>query len=57
MPQAPCGDRPLNFSMDGGGSVSLVVFDREKGVPVMLNRHPSKKVRANAISLGVIFGN
>ena len=43
-------------SMDGGGSVSLVVFDREKGVPVMLNRHPSKKVRANAISLGVIFG-
>ena len=44
-------------SMDGGGSVSLVVFDRKSGVPVMLNRHPSKKVRANAISLGVIFRN
>ena len=42
--------------MDGGGSTSLVVFDRKNGRPYMLNRHPDGRVRANATNFGITFG-
>ena len=41
---------------DGGGSTSLVVFDRDGRVPWMLNHHAKGAVRKNAVNLGVVFG-
>lgn len=43
-------------NMDGGGSTSLVVFDREKKSPVMLNHQPHGSVRKVALNLGITFG-
>ena len=43
-------------NMDGGGSTSLVVFDRDGRVPWMLNHHAKGAVRKNAVNLGVLFG-
>lgn len=42
-------------NMDGGGSTSLVVFDRANGRPLMLNRHARGYVRKTAINLGITF--
>jgi beta-galactosidase len=43
------------LNMDGGGSTSLVVFDREKKRPVMLNHQPHGSVRKVALNLGITF--
>ena len=43
------------LNMDGGGSTSLVVFDREKKSPVMLNHQPHGSVRKVALNLGITF--
>ena len=43
------------INMDGGGSSSLVVFDRSRDRPVMLNRHRAGKTRANAVNFGITF--
>ena len=43
------------INMDGGGSSSLVVFDRSRDCPVMLNRHRAGKIRANAVNFGITF--
>jgi len=44
-------------NMDGGGSTSLVVFDRASGRPVMLNHHAAGYVRKTAVNLGITFPN
>ncbi|MBP5509582.1 MAG: phosphodiester glycosidase family protein [Kiritimatiellae bacterium] len=44
-------------NMDGGGSSSLVVFDRADNRPVMLNRHAGGYVRKTALNLGITFEN
>ena len=41
--------------MDGGGSSSLVVYDREKDRPKMLNHHANDVQRANALNFGIIM--
>lgn len=41
------------INMDGGGSTSLLVWDRDR--PRMLNRHPGGAVRANAVNFGLTF--
>ena len=45
------------INMDGGGSTAVVVFDREKRLPVMLNRHKNGVVRRDAVNFGITFGN
>ena len=42
-------------NMDGGGSTSLVVWDAKNGRPEMLNRHPGRTVRKNAVNFGITF--
>ncbi len=42
-------------NMDGGGSSSLVVFDRRTGKPWMLNRHKDMETRATATNFGIVF--
>lgn len=42
-------------NMDGGGSTSLVVFDRKNGRPLMINRHRNNEVRKNAVNFGIAF--
>lgn len=42
-------------NMDGGGSSSLVVYDRGNDRPIMLNRHANGYVRKTALNLGLIF--
>jgi len=42
-------------NMDGGGSTSLVVFDRAVGRPTMLNHHKNGYVRKTALNLGITF--
>lgn len=42
-------------NMDGGGSTSLVVFDREKKRPLMLNHQPHGVRRKVALNLGISF--
>lgn len=44
-------------NMDGGGSTSLVVWDRKSGGPWMLNRHAHGKTRANAVNFGISFAD
>ena len=44
-------------NMDGGGSTSLVVWDRKNGRPEMLNRHPRNTVRKNAVNFGITFAD
>ena len=44
-------------NMDGGGSTSLVVFDRAGGDPLMLNHHANGYVRKTALNFGIIFAN
>ena len=41
--------------MDGGGSSSLVVFDRKSGTPRMLNRHKDGLVRKVGLNFGITF--
>ncbi len=43
------------INMDGGGSTSLVIYDREHNRPHMLNHHPNGYVRKTALNLGLIF--
>ena len=43
------------INMDGGGSTALVVYDREQGRPVMLNRHKNGDVRKVAVNFGITF--
>ena len=43
------------INMDGGGSTSLVVFDRKSGKPWMVNRHSGGKMRRNAFNFGITF--
>lgn len=43
------------INMDGGGSTSLVVYDRKKDRPLMLNHHANGYVRKVALNLGLIF--
>ena len=43
------------INMDGGGSTSLVVFDRAGGRPLMLNRHADGSVRKTAFNFGITF--
>ena len=43
------------LNMDGGGSTSLVVFDRKRGEPRMVNRHRNGTVRNVAVNFGIIF--
>ena len=43
------------LNMDGGGSSSLVVFDRKKGCARMLNHHAGGQVRNTAVNLGIAF--
>ncbi|MBO7683492.1 MAG: tyrosine-protein phosphatase [Kiritimatiellae bacterium] len=47
-----CADA-VNF--DGGGSTSLVAWDREDGRPKMLNRHANGYMRKVALNLGITF--
>ena len=42
-------------NMDGGGSTSLVVYDRANDRPVMLNRQPRGVMRKNAVNFGITF--
>ena len=42
-------------NMDGGGSTSLVIYDREHNRPHMLNHHANGYVRKTALNLGLIF--
>lgn len=44
-------------NMDGGGSTSLVVWDRKNGRPEMLNRHARNTVRKNAVNFGITFAD
>ncbi len=43
------------INMDGGGSTSLVIYDREHKRPIMLNHHANGYVRKTALNLGLIF--
>ena len=43
--------------MDGGGSASLVVFDRARGRPFMLNRHAGGYGRRSSLHLDITFGD
>lgn len=43
------------INMDGGGSTSLVVFDRASGRPLMLNHHADASIRKTALNLGITF--
>ena len=43
------------INMDGGGSTSLVIYDRERNRPLMLNHHANGYVRKTALNLGLIF--
>ena len=43
------------INMDGGGSTSLVVYDRARNRPRMLNRHANGYVRKTALNLGLVF--
>lgn len=45
------------MNMDGGGSTSLVVFERKTGAPRMLNRHRNGGMRNVALNLGITFDN
>ena len=42
-------------NMDGGGSTSLVIYDRTNNRPLMLNHHANGYVRKTALNLGLIF--
>ena len=42
------------ISFDGGGSASLVVWDRKNNIPDMLNRHPDGYVRKIALNFGIM---
>lgn len=42
-------------NMDGGGSTSLVVYDRTNARPLMLNHQPGRKERKVALNLGITF--
>ena len=42
-------------NMDGGGSSSLVVYDRANDRPLMLNHQPKRIERKVALSLGITF--
>ena len=42
-------------NMDGGGSSSLVVYDRAAGRPLMINRQPRGTERKNALNFGIFF--
>lgn len=42
-------------NMDGGGSTSLVVYDRTDARPLMLNRQPRRVERKVALNLGIAF--
>ncbi|MBQ1429223.1 MAG: phosphodiester glycosidase family protein [Kiritimatiellae bacterium] len=42
-------------NMDGGGSSSLVVYDRAAGRPLMVNRQPRGTERKNALNFGIFF--
>ncbi len=42
-------------NMDGGGSTSFVVWDRENACPKMLNRHANGYRRRVAVNLGITF--
>ena len=44
-------------NMDGGGSTSFVVWDRENACPQMLNRHANGYRRRVAINLGITFSD
>ena len=44
------------LNMDGGGSSSLVVWDRKHGEPRMLNRHRNGTLRKVAVNLGITLG-
>ena len=43
------------INMDGGGSTSLVIYDREHNRPLMLNHHANGYVRKTALNLGLIL--
>ncbi len=43
------------INMDGGGSTSLVVFDRESNMPRMLNHQPKGIQRKVGMNLGIAF--
>ncbi len=43
------------MNMDGGGSTSLVVYDKKLGGPRMLNHHRNNSVRKVALNLGISF--
>ena len=45
------------INMDGGGSTSLVVFDRAAGMPRMLNHHALGQRRPVAVNFGITFGD
>lgn len=42
-------------NMDGGGSSSLVVYDRVAGRPLMVNHQPRGTERKNALNFGIFF--
>ena len=42
-------------NMDGGGSSSLVVYDRAAGRPLMINHQPRGTERKNALNFGIFF--
>ena len=42
-------------NMDGGGSSSLVVYDRAVGRPLMINHQPRGTERKNALNFGIFF--
>lgn len=42
-------------NMDGGGSTSFVVWDRENACPKMLNKHANGYMRRVAVNLGITF--
>ena len=44
-------------NMDGGGSTSLVVYDRANGRPLMLNHQPRGVERKNALNFGIVFAS
>lgn len=43
------------INMDGGGSTSLVIYDRKHNRPIMLNHHANGYARKTALNLGLIF--
>jgi hypothetical protein len=43
------------INMDGGGSTTMVVYDRKQGKPRMLNRHKGGWTRTVALNFGVTF--